>query len=152
MSDTTFVDEQPSLFDIDPAQVRAPEPDPFEGLSADRRRTLRQSMDLEAGRHPLTRGRLHEDAAPADDRNAPGRRCGNCFFRTAKTWHNRDYVKCGHPGGMGADEIALTAPPRVTHSAASDLRNWWPACTDHVYGETQLSDDAARYVPEAAAR
>jgi hypothetical protein len=136
-----------ALFDLGPDQVRKPVSDPFEGLSADRRRTLRQSMDLEAGRHPLTKGRLHEDAAPAEDRKALGRRCSNCFFRTSTLWHNKAYVKCGRPGPMGADEHSVKAPPRVTRGAASDVRGWWPGCVDHVYGETQLSPDAARCVP-----
>jgi hypothetical protein len=141
--------EQDGLFAVDVPECVVV-PDPLEGLSADRRRTLRQAADLEARRHPLTGRRLHEEAAPAADRKAPGRRCGNCFFRTSAMWHNKTFLKCAHPGSLGADEISVTAPPRVTHGAASDLRNWWPACPDHVYGDPGLSDDAARYVPEAA--
>lgn len=151
MTDTAFTDEQPGLFDIDPSQVRVAAPDPFEGLSADRRRTLRQAMDLEAGRHPLTGGKLHEDASPVDDRKADGRRCGNCWFLTARAWRDGSFLKCGHPGGLGADEISLAGPSRVTRGAASDVRRWWPACADHVYGDTRMSDDAARWVPEAVA-
>ncbi len=52
------------------------------------------------------------------------------------------------PGDLGADEIEVLGPPRVTHGAASDVRAWWPACADHTYGDG-ISDDAARHVPEA---
>jgi hypothetical protein len=143
--------EVEGLFEIDPSQVRMPEPDPYAGLSADRRRTLRQAETIAAGRHPLTGEPLHEEAAPADDRKAPGRRCGNCWHRTPALWHQRTHIKCGFTGEMGADEVAATAPPRVTHGAATDLRDWWPACPEHEYGDTQLSPDAARCVPEAVA-
>lgn len=134
------------LFDIDPAQI-PPEPPK---LSPDARRTQWQAEILAAGYHPLSGGKLHPEAAPADDRTAPGRRCGNCRFREVLGYHQRSYAKCVHPGDLGADEIDLLGPPRVTHGAASDCRSWWPGCTDHTYGD-RVSDDAARHVPEAAA-
>jgi len=28
-----------------------------------------------------------------------------------------------------------------------DCRGWWPACTDHSYGDPRTSGDAARWVP-----
>jgi hypothetical protein len=141
--------EQLGLFDMDRAHILQPEPvvDALAGLSADRRRTVRQAQALAAGRHPLTGYALHPEAAPVDDRKAPGRRCGNCWHRTAAEWHDRTHLKCGWTGPMGADEVTATAPPRVTHGAASDLRNWWPGCGEHEWGETQLSPDAARWVP-----
>jgi hypothetical protein len=143
-------DEQLDLFQVDESlrmPLPEPAPDPYAGLSADRRRTLRQATVLADGRHPLTGYALHAEAAPAGDRRAPGRRCGNCWHRTAATWHDRTHLKCGWTGAMGADEVARTAPPRVTHGAGTDLRDWWPACGDHEYGDPQLSPDAARYVP-----
>lgn len=141
-----------SLFDAAPFVVEAP----TEELSADRKRTLRQVEALAAGWHPLQPviGRslkLHAEAAPHSDRNADGRRCGNCwFFSLVHTNGNRQWPKCL----FGAENATDANPrggrwPRVTRSSASDVRRWWPACVDHVYGDPGVSDDAARCVPEA---
>ena len=141
-----------TLFEVDPTLVVPEPPKP----SADVRRRLGQYDTLAAGYHPLgvvesAFGglKLHEEAAPLNDRDAPGRRCGNCRFRAVLRYHRKAYGKCLFPGDSGADEIDLIGPPRVTHGAASDCRAWWPACTDHTYGDPGLSEDAARCVPEA---
>lgn len=117
-----------TLFDVDPAQARPAEP--AEKLSADRRRTIRQADALAHGRHPLglvfgSPLRLHADAAPADDRTAPGARCGTCRFRELFGYHTRSYAKCtvGYVEGRGY--------PRVSHGSATDVRAWWPACRDY---------------------
>ncbi len=136
-----------SLFDASPFAVAVAEPQ--EKLSADRRRTLRQSESLAAGRHPLTGGRLHPQAAPADDRQAEGRRCGNCRFRSLiHTNGNRQWPKCLF-GAEHPTDTVRGRRPRVTSGAGSDVRRWWPGCADHVYGDPGLSSDAARWVPEA---
>jgi hypothetical protein len=109
---------QPALFDSPP--------EPPVKLSAGRRRTLRQTQLLHAGRHPLSAIAplpLHPDAPPPGDRDAPGPRCGNCAFRVAVRHHERRYAKCSWPGG--------TDWPRASHGPATDLRDWWPACRDH---------------------
>jgi hypothetical protein len=146
---TTVTARQPEppegLFDIDPAQI-PPEPPK---LTADQRRVQRQAETLAAGYHPVTKLKLHEEAAPAGDRKAEGRRCGNCRFRMVLGYRNKSFAKCLNPGGMGADEIDVIGPPYVTHGAATDVRRWWPACDEHSYGDRALSDDAARYVPQA---
>jgi hypothetical protein len=67
-----------ALFDLEPGAVP---PVPAEKLSAGRRLTARQHVQLAAGIHPLTRGPLHPDAAPAEPRDAPGLRCGACAHR-----------------------------------------------------------------------
>ncbi|MFG3439900.1 hypothetical protein ACGF0J_21855 [Nonomuraea sp. NPDC047897] len=108
-----------------PASAPAPTASPE---SADRARTRRQRELLAAGRHPLTAVltrplRLHAEAAPADDRQAPGRRCGGCRFRQTSGW--------GFPKCMFGDGI------RASRGAATDCRAWWPACVDH-----QGDDDA----------
>ncbi|AIJ26386.1 hypothetical protein [Amycolatopsis methanolica] len=88
--------------------------------SPDARRTERQGQYLAAGAHPLTAAlgypvKLHPGAAPAADRAAPGRRCGNCRYRRPGR-----YPKClVHDGD------------RITRGAGTDVRAWWPACTDH---------------------
>lgn len=110
-------------------------------LSGDRRRVQRQAEFLARGQHPLAAAlrwslRLHADAAPVDDRDEPGRRCGNCWYRETSLWHNRTYAKCTADDGT-----------RITHGAGTDVRAWWPACRDHTYGEPALSPDAARCVP-----
>jgi hypothetical protein len=125
-----------ALFDVTPVPVpREPK------LSGDRRRAQRQAEFLARGQHPLAAAlrwslRLHADAAPVDDREAPGRRCGNCWYRETFRHHNRSYAKCT------ADDGA-----RVTHGPGTDVRAWWPACRDHSYGEPSLGPDAARCVP-----
>lgn len=141
------------LFDVDPALI-VPAP---AKLSPDERRRQGQYDTLAAGYHPLGEVesafgglRLHEQAAPLDDRDAPGRRCGNCWFRVVVLWHSKSYAKCQFSGAMGADEVTVSAPPRATRGAASDCKAWWPGCTDHSYGDRRVSDDAARWVPEAA--
>jgi hypothetical protein len=112
-------------------------PEPVEKLSADRRRTLRQRADIGRGRHPLTGSRLHPDEDA---------RCGNCRFRAVVPWHSRSYPKCFYePAGWDVER--MKGWPRVTHSAASDVRAWWPGCTDHEWGDPKLSPDAARCRP-----
>ena len=111
---------QGALFDAEPVQ-----PDPLPRESAGVRRTKRQAALLATGRHPLSSPLrislwLHAEAAPAGDRAAPGRRCGNCLWRRPGL-----YAKCILPGPGGGP------PLRVSHSAATDLRSWWPGCTDH---------------------
>lgn len=142
-----------TLFDATPYAVEPPAP-PAK-LSPDRARTLRQTAALAAGRHPLQpiAGhllRLHPEAAPHDDRTAPGRRCGNCWHRHVLPWHNRTWPKCTY-GVANPTDTADGSHPRISHSAASDCRAWWPACTDHSYGDPGVSDDAARWVPEPEA-
>lgn len=106
------------LFDM-AAETR----EPPEKLSQQRRRTIRQLALLEAGRHPLTAVagrplRLHPDAPPAADRQAPGPRCGTCRFRDH--WGAQSFPKC----------LRGESQPFATHAAATDCRAWWPAC-DH---------------------
>lgn len=114
-----------ALFDAAPYTVPAAVVEPGEKLSAGRRLTLRQTADLNAGRHPLTGGRLHPDAAPAGDRTAAGTRCGTCRFRVVGGYHGRHYPKCHWPN---PDEYLTANLPRVTHGPATDCRQWWPAC------------------------
>jgi hypothetical protein len=127
----------PSLFpELVPTIV-----EPVEKLSPDRRRTLRQRTDVEHGRHPLTRGRLAADPAAS---------CGNCRFRSLLRWHNRTYPKCVWDytsQDQGASGNRYYSPPRVAHSASSDVRAWWPGCVDHEFGDVKLSADAARWRP-----
>jgi hypothetical protein len=104
-----------------------PEPDaapPAARLSPDRRRTLRQRAAVEGGAHPLalvlgTRIRRHEDEARA---------CGNCRFRELLMYRGATYPKC-----VLANPSRQLGVGRLTHGAATDVRRWWPACTDHEY-------------------
>jgi hypothetical protein len=134
-----------ALFELPAGAVR--EPPPVEELSADRRRTLRYLRLIQAGRHPFG-GLLHEHAAPVDDPHAPGRRCGNCWYRQLLSYHARTYPKCLLGIEAPTDSNPYGHDGRVAHSAASDCRAWWPACRDHSYGDPRLSRDAARNVPE----
>lgn len=134
--------------------------DRLAGLSADQRRTLRQADDVAAGRHPLTGGPLHPLASRHRDASAPKDdpfTCGSCLFRRVEKYHDRSYPKCVLPGAVrvyrrGEDGNwrweTVEGAPRATHSAASDVRAWWPACRDYSPSD-RISDDAARYVPGA---
>lgn len=116
MNDDALFDD--AEYRVAPEPQREPDEPP---LSADRRRTQRQLAILAAGRHPLTRGPLHPEAAPVDDRHAAGRRCDSCQWLVAYDHHNRRYLKFRQRNEL-----------YVTHGAASDVRAWWPACTGHV--------------------
>lgn len=106
----------PLFGDYDEAQ---PEP---EKLSAGRRRTLRQADMVQRGVHPLTRLPLHEQATevPKGTRAAPFT-CGSCVHRVIVSRGAKDYPKCDVDNGAVA-----------SHSEATDVRAWWPACTRYV--------------------
>lgn len=92
---------------------------PAEELSADRRRTIRQADDIKAGRHPLG-GLLHPEAdrsAHRGDGKSMPLRCGSCIHRVDRGWPKCDLST-------------------MSHSAASDVRAWWPACTRYEAKET----------------
>lgn len=103
---------------------------PADAESAQRSLTRRQNELLTIGQHPLSLAlsrplRLHAEAAPYDDRAAPGRRCGNCIFRELKgSYTGKSYPKCTK--GDGA---------RITHGSATDCRAFWAACVDHEWKE-----------------
>lgn len=133
--------------------ARAALPAPVRPGSANQERNARQRALFELGHHPLTKAPLAEDAAPLDDPQAPGRRCGSCWFRQQQgPRRGKFFQKCTHPGELGKDEVAERGYPHATRGAVSDVNTNWPACVHHSYGDPGVSQDAARYVPEAAAR
>jgi len=112
-----------ALFDMEHTAV-----EPEEKLSADRRRTVRQMEALQRRRHPLGLAfgfpmPLHPGAPPADNRDAPGPRCGDCRFIARVGHHDKTYLKCVRPSANGSNDWSY-----VTNGAATDLRAWWPAC------------------------
>jgi hypothetical protein len=116
--------EPGALFDMAPPGL-ADEAVAGGRLSDGRRRTIRQLALLRSGRHPIGMLRLHPDAPPAGDRDAPGPRCGTCRFREmADSNGNRSFPKCLR----GWDGDPVREPPYATHGAATDCRAWWPAC------------------------
>lgn len=86
----------------------------------------RQSQCMRHGAHPLTAalGRtipLHPDAAPQDDRDAPGLRCGGCLHRAnVRADTAKSFPKCTFG--------ARTRDARTTRGPGTDVRAWWPAC------------------------
>lgn len=131
--------DQSSLFDAAPYDTAAPlGGGPTQKISADRRRTLRQAAAIARGQHPLslviTGIRVHPDADPArtatkDNTADRPLRCGTCLHRE----HVRSFPKCviaapTYPNGNPAHEHA----PRFSHGGSTDVRSWWPACTDHA--------------------
>ena len=118
--------EQLSLFDVGTPAAAPPAP-PEDPVSAGRKLLARQAQQLARREHPLG-GRLHALAAPADDRDAPGLRCGSCRFRVLiNGGGQKNWPKCT----LGAPEGKPQLGPRITNGAASDVRRWWPACTAH---------------------
>lgn len=82
-----------------------------QGASTDRRRTAQQKRLIVAGIHPATSRPL------LDDHEAGPVTCGDCVHAHRYAWHNRSFWKCDlHRLGE-------------SHSAASDIRKSWPACT-----------------------
>lgn len=118
--------EEPGLFEEGDLRVA-----PDEEVSAGRRRTQRQLEAITQGWHPLSSALglclpLHPDAPrEGPDGSAPGPRCGSCRFRRVLGHHDRAYGKCTF---VPADRPNLT---RVTHGEATDVRAWWPGCTDY---------------------
>lgn len=106
---------------------------------ADARRTLRQKAVIGQGGHPLG---LHPAAAD-------GRTCGNCRFRKAiGTGSSRSHPKCVIEKGPRSSTGLTNCPfPRVSAGPGTDVRKWWPGCTDHEWGDNSLSPDAARSGP-----
>lgn len=140
------VPHEDSLFpDFEP-EARTLRPSEQPDLSADRRRTLRQAERIADGIHPMTGGPLHELASRHRDAEAPKSdpfTCGSCYFRDSLRYRGGSYAKCV----LGATNDK--PGPYMTHSAATDVRAWWPACRDYSPSD-RLSSDAARYIPSGA--
>jgi hypothetical protein len=109
------------LFDMAPA-----EPEPSVPVSADRRRTLRQAAAIATGGHPLgvprhpgTKGLPYSPGHRRDPLT-----CGSCTFRQLLPGSEGrgPFPKCAFPGRP------------ITHGAGTDVRAWWPACTDYAEG------------------
>jgi acetyl esterase/lipase len=65
---------------------------------------------IAAGVHPLSRRMWG-----AIRLGPEGETCGSCAYLEKIQPGNKSYHKCGL---------------RITYSAASDIRKWWPACTE----------------------
>lgn len=135
-----------------PGYEPPPAPEVDDTLSAGQRLTKRQADDIAVGRHPLTGGVLHELASRDRDASSPKNdpyTCGSCYFRTVVSYHGKSYPKCLYDPRRSADD-PLDHYARVSHSTATDVRAWWPACPSYSPSD-RVSDDAARYVPEVLA-
>lgn len=122
------------LFDSAPWRV-APAPPEVDDRTPEQRRRDRQLRLLETGVHPITHRRLHVDAPPPGDRNAPGPRCGTCRFRELFQHHDRRWPKCFY----GWDGDYRHDVPYASHGAATDVRAWWPACVAYETREEAAS-------------
>ncbi|MCX8559803.1 hypothetical protein OS122_02675 [Mycolicibacterium mucogenicum] len=111
------------LFDL-PAEY-VPPPPPEQLSRGERRKRLVESR-IARGEHPLGRFRLHPDAPVARGAGV-GLRCATCRFRVLLEHHNRTYPKCHFPVRIGERDTY----PRDTNCESSDIRAWWPACTDY---------------------
>lgn len=147
-----------SLFPDDGLRVAPSHSD--EDLTYGERQRRRQGALIANGYHPLAgplrnRMRLHPDADRAQTREDPqsGPTCGSCAFRQLVGGHAKDFPKClfGEFHTKVTDDMRRQFPilygsaqagatrthqPRVSHADATDVRAWWPACTDHQPKET----------------
>ncbi len=78
-------------------------------LSAGARATARRRAQAAAGVNPLT--------GVATPIHLVGATCGGCLHRVTTTWHRKSYPKCD------------AHSDRASHSEASDVRAYWPACS-----------------------
>lgn len=119
-----------TLFDAEQYRVAVPTP-----VNEGRPLTLgqRQAAKLAAGLHPLSRRgdpiRLHADAAPGDDKTAPGLRCGSCRHLVNTEWNGKRHPKCAY--GIDPRATPMDYAPRAAHSANTDCRSWWSACREY---------------------
>lgn len=106
--------------------------EPTRGEWSDFGITRRAAVRIGEGLHPLENVqpglKLHADASTDPEDKTTGPRCKTCMFAVAVRWHGKPFRKCafGRPAGR-----SLNAAPRASHSEATDLRLWWPACTDY---------------------
>jgi hypothetical protein len=130
-------------------------PEPPADLTSGERLRERQAANIRQGLHPLGDlpggprhygiVHLHPDASRATSRQdapAGALTCGRCVHRQLVHGGARDYPKCtvgrqvhrspaGDPPGS-AEGIRTIPGPRETHGARTDVRAWWPACTDYA--------------------
>lgn len=140
--------DEPALFAAEPYVVAlAPDAEPGERLSPGRRLTLRQAEAVARGVHPLALPgnllRIHPDADPgrtASPDNAAARplRCGTCRWRELVGGHAQSYPKCLYGAGTWPNgNVKVASAPRYSAGPATDVRGWWPACTDWQPREQQ---------------
>ena len=118
MPDTLFAGYDPP----EGTEIPSATPGLDNGRSAGARRTARRLELIRQGRHPLRDMILHEsasrDAQPSDTGRLPYR-CGSCVHRILSM-----------RGACGAvPKCDLTT---MSHSEASDVRAWWPACPQYA--------------------
>ncbi|WP_166905952.1 hypothetical protein [Mycobacterium sp. DL440] len=110
------------LFEV-PADAYLIPPEP-EQLSRSEKRHRLIAKRIAQGMHPLGYVRLHPDASK--ERDGVGPRCGGCRFRVVTSYRDKTYPKCHFPTRRGDKTVHL----RDTGCESSDIRAWWPACTD----------------------
>lgn len=129
-TDPQGFDYDTALFDVADSVRTVPEPkEPLSRTAQHHRKVARR---IGSGVHPLGHPIcLHPDAPRDLDHQeskrstSDGPRCGSCKFRVLVEYHNRSWPKCHLPTVIGGRETY----PRDTHSEASDIAAWWPACT-----------------------
>jgi hypothetical protein len=151
------VTEPDGLF-AEPPRTYAAAGEPLRERTAGERLRDKQAHLIAVGRHPLSDPpggrpqygilRLHPDAC-RDVRWSTGKAqipegaptCGTCVHRQLVNGGARDWPKCtygrvetpspaGDPPGSAAG-VRVKPGPRETHGDRSDVRAWWPACTDY---------------------
>lgn len=112
-------------------------PEAREDLTAGERLRRRQAARIAAGLHPLAINgsviRLHPNA-PRDAHKGDGGtypRCGSCQHRQMVGGHAKSFPKCL----LGYKAPLVNSAPRYSQGEATDVRAWWPACTDYAPAE-----------------
>ncbi|WP_370325272.1 hypothetical protein [Euzebya sp.] len=104
------------LFDVGFADSPPPEHEPEVSPRGHTRYGARARNRIRRGEHPLTGGLLHPDAIADPAVREGGPRCGTCIHITTPVGHRgKTWRKCDLIGGG---------------SEATDLRRWWPGCSD----------------------
>ena len=109
-----------ALFDATPYEA-PPQPDPYEGMGQDARRTARRRELLEQGIHPITKRPTRPDLGT----------CGDCANLVVKDiGRKRHWFKC---------DLALSGD---VYPTGPDVRKSYPACTGFKAGADAPQKDA----------
>jgi hypothetical protein len=125
----------------EPARAAAQVPAPRDHRGRAQRRQERQAAAIELGQHPLSVAlgiSIPLTPAVRDGVDLVRPSCGDCALRQPLSGGNRSFPKCtARPVERSrVDEGGRTWTwheyPRATHGEGTDVRAWWPACTDYL--------------------
>lgn len=115
--------------------------EPAVKLSPDQRRTQRQRQAIANGVHPL--GLVVPGVSVHLEVLVGGQNytCGDCRFRQLQRHHDTTHPKCTfgarevHRVGYEGKGYQDTEYPRISRGAGTDVRAYWPACSNFEVSE-----------------